>query len=618
MTGDQDAAIALTIDAALVDNDGSEELTVEIGGIPVGATLSDGTNSFTATTGNVSADISGWTWPALTITPPAGDASDFTLAVTIVSTEGDNGDAATTKADLAVTVLPPVFTWDDDTLDFAAITKDTYIAGSQYDALAGNDNVALPSDAAAASAAGFDLTHAFHGGDGDDLIVGSKLNDKLYGDNDNDIIKGGAGSDILDGGAGIDTVDYSAATGGITINLATGTVTGADGADSIREFETSSVPPSPTPSPDSRSGTIDLGAGTDSVTMANSGGSVTISNAETITGGTGADSVTLATVFTGAINLNAGADSLTLSSAGSNTVTLSNVETVVGGSQDDKITLATAVTAGVIDLGGGADTLKLANGTNSATVSNAETITGGTGADTVTLGARSFRHRRSGRRPDKLTLSGRQQVLSVSNTETITGGAADSVTCALVVTAGVIDLGGGTDTLTFANGTNSATTSASKPSPAAAARTPSRSERHQHDDLLECRKRDRRHRRGRRDIGDGFQRRHQPQCRNRQPRPLVRRRQHRHGLEYRNHHRRHAGRQDHPRRGDHRESSTSARRRHAEAVQRHQQRQGLQCRDHHRRHRRGHRQARHRLEPAPSTSPPAPTPSRCRRSATTR
>ena len=104
-TGNQDAAIALSIDPALVDGDGSETLSVVVGGIPLGATLSDGANSFTATAGNTSVDVSSWSFPALTITPPAGDASDFTLSLSVTSTESDNGDAATTKADLQVTVL---------------------------------------------------------------------------------------------------------------------------------------------------------------------------------------------------------------------------------------------------------------------------------------------------------------------------------------------------------------------------------------------------------------------------------------------------------------------------------------------------------------------------------
>ncbi len=79
-------------------------MTVLIGAIPVGATLSDGTNSFTATSGKTSVDVTLWTLSALTVTPPADSGADFTLAVTAISTETSNGDEATIKGDLSVSV----------------------------------------------------------------------------------------------------------------------------------------------------------------------------------------------------------------------------------------------------------------------------------------------------------------------------------------------------------------------------------------------------------------------------------------------------------------------------------------------------------------------------------
>ena len=103
-SGGEDTAIALSIQPALNDTDGSESLSVEIGGIPIGATLSDGTHSFTATSGSTSVDVTGWMLADLTITPPADSDAGFTLSVTTVSTEASNGDMATTKADLEVTV----------------------------------------------------------------------------------------------------------------------------------------------------------------------------------------------------------------------------------------------------------------------------------------------------------------------------------------------------------------------------------------------------------------------------------------------------------------------------------------------------------------------------------
>ena len=85
-------------------------------------------------------------------------------------------------------------------------------------------------------------------------------------------------------------------------------------------------------------------------------------------GGTAADAVTMATSLTaGSVNLGAGSDSLALADGG-NTVTVSNVEQVSGGSGADAVTLGAAVTGATITLGAGNDALTLANGTNSLTI----------------------------------------------------------------------------------------------------------------------------------------------------------------------------------------------------------------------------------------------------------
>ena len=63
-TGYQDTAIKLQdVAAALADNGGSEALSVTLQGLPPGAVLTDGTNSFTATADQGSVDITNWvTW----------------------------------------------------------------------------------------------------------------------------------------------------------------------------------------------------------------------------------------------------------------------------------------------------------------------------------------------------------------------------------------------------------------------------------------------------------------------------------------------------------------------------------------------------------------------------
>ncbi|HYG29179.1 MAG TPA: Ig-like domain-containing protein [Allosphingosinicella sp.] len=60
---------------------------VKIEGVPIGATLSDGTNSFTATAGNTVATITGWNLAALRVTPAAGSTTDFTMTLKAASKE---------------------------------------------------------------------------------------------------------------------------------------------------------------------------------------------------------------------------------------------------------------------------------------------------------------------------------------------------------------------------------------------------------------------------------------------------------------------------------------------------------------------------------------------------
>ena len=100
--GKEDTAIALGINAALSDTDGSENLTVSIAGIPTGATLVGAGVTLTGITGGVwtgtTAQLSG-----LTITPPANSDADFTLTVTATSRDGASNASVT--GTIPVTVL---------------------------------------------------------------------------------------------------------------------------------------------------------------------------------------------------------------------------------------------------------------------------------------------------------------------------------------------------------------------------------------------------------------------------------------------------------------------------------------------------------------------------------
>ncbi|WP_422776790.1 retention module-containing protein [Pseudomonas mediterranea] len=96
------------ITTALTDTDGSEKLSVKIGGMPEGSVLTDGAGH-TATVGNNGeATVSGWNLGSLTLTPPAYYNGHLDLTVTSTSTEALGGSAVTT-AHIPVTVYPAVY-----------------------------------------------------------------------------------------------------------------------------------------------------------------------------------------------------------------------------------------------------------------------------------------------------------------------------------------------------------------------------------------------------------------------------------------------------------------------------------------------------------------------------
>jgi len=106
-TGLEDTSIKLSvISARLKDDDGSETLALTIEAIPVGATLSDGTRSFTATSTNRTANITTWNLSNLSLTPPKDFNGTINLQVKATATERSNGSTASTTETLSVKVLP--------------------------------------------------------------------------------------------------------------------------------------------------------------------------------------------------------------------------------------------------------------------------------------------------------------------------------------------------------------------------------------------------------------------------------------------------------------------------------------------------------------------------------
>ena len=121
-SGGEGGAIPLSIDVALADTDGSESITdITVSGVPTGAELSAGTDNLDGTWTLTPADLAG-----LTVTPPADSSADFTLNVSVTSTETDGG-SATTVASLNVDVSGIA---DASTVDVTSATggEDTAIA----------------------------------------------------------------------------------------------------------------------------------------------------------------------------------------------------------------------------------------------------------------------------------------------------------------------------------------------------------------------------------------------------------------------------------------------------------------------------------------------------------
>ncbi|SFQ82268.1 surface adhesion protein [Pseudomonas sp. NFPP07] len=97
------------ITTALTDTDGSESLSVKIGGIPAGSVLSDGAGHTFTAGGSVSeVNVTGWNLGTLTLTPPSHYNGSFNLTVTSTSTESLGGSASST-AQIPVTVYPATY-----------------------------------------------------------------------------------------------------------------------------------------------------------------------------------------------------------------------------------------------------------------------------------------------------------------------------------------------------------------------------------------------------------------------------------------------------------------------------------------------------------------------------
>ncbi|HUA52566.1 MAG TPA: FecR domain-containing protein, partial [Candidatus Sulfotelmatobacter sp.] len=437
-----------------------------------GDTITSGANTneirFTSTTpGDVLTLNAHITDPANTVLVTASNDT--------VSGEGLASLAAATPLTIDATSAPFRVTIDgnagNDTLTGTSTFNDTIAAGNGANSIvagAGADSITAGNGGDTVSIAGAATADTIRSGSGNDLVIATvsqvtaatsidlgagsdtlRLNDIGATNVDNLALAALSNIETLqligthpyqltvDGASNsFQTINGSAASGNDTIVLSGYTITG---------------------------GTIDLGGGTDTLTLANGANSANVANVESILGGTGNDTVVLTTALVGGtIDLGAGTDTLTLSSAGANSVQVAHVESILGGAGNDTVVLTAPLVGGTIDLAGGSDTLTLASGgANSVQVAHVESILGGTGNDTVVLTAAIVGATIDlGSGADTLTLaSGGANSVTVANVESILGGTgADTVVLTTALVGGTIDLGSGSDTLTLSSaGANSVT-----------------------------------------------------------------------------------------------------------------------------------------------------------------
>jgi Domain of unknown function (DUF4347)/Tryptophan-rich Synechocystis species C-terminal domain/Putative esterase len=105
-TGVEGLPIALNLGASAKNlaGDSNSLATLTISAIPVGATLSDGVDSFTATTGQTSVSVLGWSLSFLAITPVS--ATNFSLSVSATQNDSQGQESAAATAAEAITVNP--------------------------------------------------------------------------------------------------------------------------------------------------------------------------------------------------------------------------------------------------------------------------------------------------------------------------------------------------------------------------------------------------------------------------------------------------------------------------------------------------------------------------------
>ena len=100
----QKIALNLGVTVNGLAGDANTVSSLIVSGIPVGAKLSDGTHTFTATAATTSVNISSWTLSSLTVTPT--NDTNSTLASPAITKDAEGNLSSTATATEVVTVNP--------------------------------------------------------------------------------------------------------------------------------------------------------------------------------------------------------------------------------------------------------------------------------------------------------------------------------------------------------------------------------------------------------------------------------------------------------------------------------------------------------------------------------
>jgi hypothetical protein len=310
------------------------------------------------------------------------------------------------------------------------------------------------------SVQGSNFNDTLIGGTGNELFFGGSGNDSISTGGGSDQITGQAGNDTIDGGTGTDIAFYTGpmsayaiTTPGAGQTQVADSLTTRDGTDLLTNVEVLQF--------------------SNAAILLSSGSSVSpidISainlNLNTPLTGTGSDDFLAVggNIFGHQVDLGAGNDTVILANPSGYMLNLVNVENLTGSSGDDFVSLVNAAAGLVVDLGGGNDTINVANGVNSLNVTNVENVntndfTGVAFNDTLTLlndvSGLSVNLEQG---DNTLNLAvGVSSFTNIFNVQHINGTASDDT---LTITNGVfepgnnptIDLGAGNNTLQLGGG----------------------------------------------------------------------------------------------------------------------------------------------------------------------